>query len=340
MNKKLLTTSALAGIVALSGASFAETKVGGNLEYTYNAASAVTSLASANGSGFEENISISSSKDTDFGKLSFGFNLEGTSSLGTEGANLTLKTEGGTTIQIGADSAPNLSQSVIPNTGEAYQTVAGNVDSLAYKTSFNLGAGGTNLRKNGIGLHVGQDVAGGNLSVRYVPNSDNDLISGAGDQSQTGRSSTRVLYTGSLGVEGLKVMAGWAQDDAADANTAKGKAKTLGVAYNFGQITVGAQRKNYEPTAATAAAQDEFKTNEFGIGFAASDNLTLSLVHIVTDGDNNGTDFASKEKITGVGIGYNLGGIAVELSYADVSDAGGSSGSDGEAFQFRTIQKF
>jgi len=336
MNKKLLTTSALAGIVALTGTSFAETKIGGNLEYMYNATSDTTAAASSNGSGFEENINISSSKETDFGTLTYGFNLENS---GTEGANLTLKTAGGTTIQIGADSAPNLSQSVIPNTGESYQTVAGNVGTLAYKTSFNLGAGGTNLRKNGIGLHVGQDVAGGNLSVRYVPNSDNDLTSNPGDQSQTGRSSTRVLYTGSLGVEGLKVMAGWAQDDAADANTAKGKAKTLGVAYNFGQITVGAQRKNYEPTAATAS-QDEYKTNEFGIGFAASDNLTLSLVHIVTDGDNDGTDFASKEKITGVGIGYNLGGIAVELSYADVSDAGGTSGSDGEAFQFRTVQKF
>ena len=339
MNKKLLTTSALAGIVALTGTSFAETKIGGNLEYTYNAASAVTSLASANGSGFEENISISSSKDTDFGKLSYGFTLEGTSSLGTEGANLTLKTADGTTIQIGADSAPNLSQSVIPNTGEAYQTIAGNVGDLAYEVGFDMGAGQGVIRKNAIGLHIGQDVAGGNLSVRYVPNTDNDNASAAGDVSQGGTSSTRVLYTGSLGVEGLKVMAGWVQDDASNANTAKGKGTTFGAAYNFGQVTVGAQRRNWEPTAATAS-QSEYKVNEFGIGFAASDSLTLSLVHIVTDGDNSGTDFASKEKITGVGIGYNLGGIAVELSYADVSDAGGTSGSDGEAFQFRTVQKF
>ena len=336
MNKKLLTTSALAGIVALTGTSFAETKIGGNLEYTYNAASAVTSLASANGSGFEENISISSSKDTDFGKLSYGFNLENGS---TEAPNLTLKTESGTTIQIGADSAPNLSQSVIPNTGEAYQTIAGNVGDLAYEVGFDMGAGQGVTRKNAVGLHIGQNVAGGNLSVRYVPNTDNDNASAAGDVGQSGTSTTRVLYTGSLGVEGLKVLAGWVQDEASAANTAKGKGRTFGAAYNFGQVTVGAQRKNWEPTAATAS-QSEYKVNEFGIGFAASDSLTLSLVHIVTDGDNSGTDFASKEKITGVGIGYNLGGIAVELSYADVSDAGGTSGSDGEAFQFRTVQKF
>ena len=335
MNKKLLTTSALAGVVALAGTSFAELKIGGNLEYTYNAASSTSTIKSTNGQGFEENISISNSKDTDFGTLSYGFNLENGA---TEGPNLTL-TNGDTTFQIGADSFANLSTSVIPNTGEAYQTVAGNVNGLAYKTAFDMGAGDGPGRKNGIGYALAQKVAGGSLSVRYVANTDQDNVSSAGDVGRTGGSSTRVIYSGSLGVEGLNVMAGWAQDDATGAKTQKGKAKTFGAAYNFGQITVGAQRKNYEPLD-TVAAQDEYKVNEFGIGFAASDNLTLSVVHITTDGDKDGTDFANKEKITGVGIGYNLGGIAVELSYADVQDAGGVSGSDGDAFQFRTVQKF
>jgi len=234
-------------------------------------------------------------------------------------------TNGDTTFQIGADSFANLSTSVIPNTGEAYQTVAGNVSGLAYKTAFDMGAGDGPARKNAIGYALAQKVAGGSLSVRYVGNTDQDNASSAGDVGRDGGSSTRVIYSGSLGVEGLNVMAGWAEDEATGSKTQKGKAKTFGAAYNFGQITVGAQRKNYEPLD-TAVAQDEYKVNEFGIGFAASDNLTLSVVHITTDGDSNGTDFANKEKITGVGIGYNLGGIAVELSYADVQDAGGASG--------------
>jgi len=335
MNKKLLTTSALAGVVALAGSSFAELKIGGNLEYTYNAASSTTAATSTNGQGFEENISISNSKETDFGTLSYGFNLENGS---TEGPNLTL-TAGDTTFQIGADSFANLSTSVIPNTGEAYQTVAGNITGLAYKTAFDMGAGDGPARKNGIGYALAQKVAGGSLSIRYVGNTDQDNASSAGDVGRQGGSSTRVMYSGSLGIEGLNVLAGWAQDDTTNTSTAKGKAKTFGASYNFGQFTVGAQRKNYEPLD-TIAAQDEYKTTELGIGFAASDNLTVSLVHITTDGDTNGTDFAEKEKITGIGVGYNLGGIAVELSYADVSDAGGTKGSDGEAFQFRTVQKF
>ena len=335
MNKKLLTTSALAGIVALTGTSFAETKVGGNLEYVFNSASATTAANSSSGSGFEENINISNSKDTDFGTLSFGFNLE---NAGTEGANMTLKSDA-TTFQIGADSAPNLSASVVPNTGESYKTVAAGVGTLAYTSSFSMGAGDAIKRKNAVGFHLGQDVAGGNLSIRYVPNSDQDLVSATGDTGRDGTSSIRILYNGSLGVEGLKVMAGWAEDEKSAANTADGKAKTLGASYNFGQISVGAQRRIYEPTAAIAS-QNEYKTNEYGIGYAVNDNLTVALTHVVTDGDLLGVDFPSKEKITGIGIGYNLGGIALELSYADVSDANGVSGSDGEAFQLKTIQKF
>ena len=52
MNKKLLTTSALAGVVALAGSAFAETKVSGNLEYVFNSASATSAAASSQGQGF------------------------------------------------------------------------------------------------------------------------------------------------------------------------------------------------------------------------------------------------------------------------------------------------
>jgi predicted porin len=179
-------------------------------------------------------------------------------------------------------------------------------------------------------------MAGGALSVRYTPNSAQANTTNPGTTDNSGTSSIQANYQGSLGVEGLKVMVGYAKDDSFGASTQDGKAKTFGAAYTINGITVGAQRRNYEDVN-TAAAQSEYKTNEFGIGFAVNDSLSIALQHIVTDGDNASTNFASKEKITGVGIGYNLGGIAIELSYADVSDANGTTGSDGEAFQLKTV---
>lgn len=59
MNKsKLLLTSALVGSVAFAGASFAETKVVGNIETTYNATSE-NGQDSARGLGSETNIGLS-----------------------------------------------------------------------------------------------------------------------------------------------------------------------------------------------------------------------------------------------------------------------------------------
>ena len=336
MKNKLLLTSALAGVVALAGSAVAETKVSGNLEFVSNNASATTALASANGNGFEENIIIDSSKDIALGKLSYGFNIE---NAATEGAYIQVTSKGGLTAQIGADSFMNLSSTVVPNTGEAYQTIAGQVGALAYESSFNLGENADLARKNAVGLGISQAFGKNTVAVRYTPNTAQANANSAGGNAQSGTSTIKYMFTGDLGVSGLKVAAGYAKDEGYAATPADGKGKTIGAAYTVGKVTVGAQRKIYE-NIATAAAQDEFKTNEFGIGFAVNDSLSVSLQYIETDGDNNGTDFAAKEKITGIGIGYNLGGIALELSYADVENVGGTSNADGEAFQLRTVQKF
>ena len=336
MKNKLLLTSALASVVALAGSAVAETKVSGNLEFVSNNASATTALASVNGNGFEENIRIDSSKDIALGKLSYGFNIE---NAATEGAYIQVTSKGGLTAQIGADSFMNLSSTVVPNTGEAYQTIAGNIGALAYESSFNLGENADLARKNAVGLGISQAFGKNTVAVRYTPNTAQANANSAGGNAQSGTSTIKYMFTGDLGVSGLKVAAGYAKDEGYAATPADGKGKTIGAAYTVGKVTVGAQRKIYE-NIATAATQDEFKTNEFGIGFAVNDSLSVSLNYIETDGDNDGTDFASKEKITGIGIGYNLGGIALELSYADVENVAGTTGADGEAFQLRTVQKF
>jgi hypothetical protein len=303
-----------------------------------NNTSGATAATSSQGQGFEDNIQISNSKTIALGELSYGFRLE---NAATEGAYIQVA-NGATTINLGADSFPSLSATVVPNTGESFQTVVAGIGTVAYETSFDLGTSDTAsgvARKNAIGLGISQKVGGGAVTARFVPNSAQANTTNPGTTDNTGTSTTEVMYNGDLGVKGLKVMLGWAEDKASQTDVQKGKASTYGAAYSVGKVTFGAQRRNYEPTD-TVAAQDKYNTNEYGIGFAINDNLSVALQHIVTDGDTNGTDFASKEKINGLGIGYNLGGIAVELSYAEVSNMNGVDGSDGEALQLRTVQSF
>jgi len=41
-----------------------------------------------------------------------------------------------------------------------------------------------------------------------------------------------------------------------------------------------------------------------------------------------------------VSVGYNMGGLGLEISYAEIDNVAGTSGSDGDAFQIRTVGKF
>ena len=73
---------------------------------------------------------------------------------------------------------------------------------------------------------------------------------------------------------------------------------------------------------------------------ALSDNLSIGINHTVTDGKDAGVANPSKEKINVVALGYNLGAVSVVAQYADVNDAGGTTGSDGEQFGLRLSTKF
>lgn len=330
MKNKLLATTAMVGL-GLTGSAMAELKIGGNIEYVGQYITGPTAADSKQLDGIESNLALSYAKKADFGTINYGFKLE--NGL-PEGENITLDT-GSVVFQVGSDAFQNLSATAVPNTGESYKTVTSNL-TTAYAT--NYAADGTNY--NAFGYAIGAKAPGGMLSLRYTQ----DSSSGNGTTHSTGAVNSgtptmTIMYKGSLGVDGLNVIAGTGKIDAGDSNTAEGKHNNVSASYKFGKLQVGAGYKTFE-NQTTPAAQDEFKSLELGIGYALTDKFSVALQHIRTDGDTNGVNFVNKEKITGFGVGYNLGGLALEISYADVQDISGVSGSDGEVVQIRTIQSF
>jgi len=327
MKNKLLATTAMVGL-GLTGSAMAELKISGNIEYVGQYITGQTAADSRQLDGIEDNVKFGFSKKADFGTINYGFTLE---KGATEGANITLDT-GSALFQVGVDAFQNMTATATPNTGENYKTVAGIFDS-GYEV--NRGADGVN--QNAFGYAIGAKAAGGLISLRYTQ--DSSAANGTGPAAaNSGTPTMTIMYAGSP-VDGLNVKVGTGKIDAGDGNTEDGKHSALSAAYNFGKLKVGAGYSTYE-NQATAAAQDEYKTVELGVGYALSDQFSVSLQHIRTDGDINGTSFANKEKITGFGVGYNLGGLALEISYADVQNILGVSGSDGEALQIRTVQSF
>ena len=331
MKNKLLLTTAIAGTFAFAGASFAETKVVGNLETTINATSSDTAINSGRAIDAETNIGLEGSKELDNGLTAkYGFMIENGNSdtefltVGTDVVN----------VAIGTDFGNNLSQTAVPHVGDQAGTVAGTAGTVTGK---NIPVANAHNASH-VGINI--NAVGGTITARYTPDISNTRGSASTVSGDTGASATEIMYSGSLGVEGLKVIIGQGDETAAaSSGTEDGKHQKFSAAYNFGAFAVGAEKQKSE-TSATTATQVETDTNKVGISFAASDSLTIGLNYQETEKKTGGTKAGNDEEITMLTLGYNMGGLGIQIQYADISHLGNAAAVDAEALQIRTIQKF
>jgi hypothetical protein len=335
MKNKLLLTTAIASLVAVGGVAQAETKVSGNLEQTFQAVSddASSGAASKSGLGAEYNIGLSSSKELDNGLTAkFGFNIE-TGSTGSAGADVHFLTIGNDTmsVSIARDNGNNLSASGIPHISDTAHTV---MTGGAYN---NLGIGASDGHNDD---HVRADInaAGGTFTLRFVP-SDGATTAGQSGIVDDANSAYDVIYRGSLGVEGLSVVAGQHKVDAV-ASAVDTKLNKFSVAYNFGQFAIGAEAQRSEKAnSTTVTSKDEKDSNSASLTFAANDKLSFGIARYETELTTAGVKNANEEKTTMVGMGYSLGGIAIDINYA-MADNFNNTTQDRDVLQIRTIQKF
>ena len=331
MKNKLLLTTAIAGLVAIGGVAQAETKISGNLEQTFTSISddASSGAASASGLGAEYNIGLSSSAELDNGLTAkFGFNLEANNAAAA--ADVHFLTIGNDTmsVSIARDNGNNLSASGIPHISDTASTVVGG----AYN---NLGISKSDGHNDD---HIRADVngLGGTLTLRYVPSNDT-----TGGQSapavETSNSAYDVIYRGSLGVEGLSVVAGMHRVEGTGSNEDLELDK-YSVAYNFGQFAVGVERQDSKDTAAVGA-QDEIKSTSASVTFAVNDKMSVGFARNESERTDAGVKSANEEKINMIGVGYSLGGIAIDVNYAMAENYNNTT-QDRDVLQIRTIQKF
>jgi len=178
--------------------------------------------------------------------------------------------------------------------------------------------------------------AGGTLTLGYAPgNSSRPSDSGFSDD---GNSASGLIYKGNFGVDGLNVLAGIEKGDGQGTNT-DSENKQLGASYTFGSVTVGAERQETENSAAVAS-QVKLESDTIGVTFAANDNLSVGLYMTDTEETIGTAKTADDEEVKMIQVGYNLGGLGLSFSYAEVENISNANGTDGEQFQIRTIQKF
>ena len=335
MNKKLLMSSALVGSLALASAAVAETKITGSAAFTYSAISGQTAAASTEGYGSEVQLDIANSGDLNIGGLKYhaGFSLEqdaSESAIDSGEGNYFGIISGDTEVRFNIDKAPSMSQSATPRVGQHLTTQTAAVGTTQiYKYS-----PGTKAADSFNTAFI-QNTAVGQFALVYAPKvgdtgSNNDQIAA---RSSAGGNILDIVYSGNLGVKGLKAVAGYGKLEKQTGAAEDTTAKQLGVSYNFGQFAAGVTRNDY-----TTDAGVDVTSDEFGVTFAANDKLSLGVLYASTDTSTTNT---TEEDMTSVGMAYNLGGAAFEVYYVQVENIGGDKAAkDIEKATVRISTKF
>jgi len=330
------------------------------------------------GFGAEQQINIQTKGKLNVGGLDYaaGFSIENdgeqTGTLFNENVYMDLtNASSGTTISFSRDhiqrsdtdrSATNL-VGFTPN--ELSQTT--NATSGGTRFSQNLGPAASQQ----YGIAIIQATPVGSFSYNWVPNNaapsagtvsntqavSGSTVAGTGvpvvNANTVGTASSEAVnpnttaayeygFVGSLGVKGLEV-AYFKSANQDYANTwangaVKAEAKNYGVKYNFGDFTVGANKKKYNPEAATLIETEE---TAYAAAVAINKDLSIGVLYAKAEANGAGaTNTTVDQKIKAINLGYNLGPVALAAGYAKNTDAQGNSGADNDVFMIRLLGAF
>ena len=178
-----------------------------------------------------------------------------------------------------------------------------------------------------------------------VPVVNASLVGNASSEAVNDNTTAAYEYgfVGDLGVKGLTAhYFKSANQDFANtwANGAvKSEAKNYGAKYNFGDFTVGANKKVYNPEAATMI---ETKEVAYAAAIAINKDLTVGALYGKAEqaGGAGVVGAGVEQKIKAINVGYNLGPVALAAGYAKNTDAQGQAGADNDVFMIRLLGAF
>ena len=347
MKNKLLTTTAIAGLLITSSA-FAQTTVTGNLDLSYKSVSTDNNkLNSHRGFGKETQINIANK-----GKLNngmdyvAGFSIEHdgaeTGGVGMFNENVYIDfISGSTTLTIGADHIqnPDYEATSIVGLADIDEVVSGaNLKGPAFVN--NIGAVYT-----AFGVGIIQDVGVGKISAYYVPSGNGiagDSHGGNGTNAGyiDGANSTyEIGFRGNLGVKGLDAGLFYNSSDSNERGLSVESADNwkLNAKYAFGAVTAGASYASQDSNG--TATQTTKETRAVALGYALSPLASVSISHAKTE-DTTVVKKNNDEKITAIQFGYSLGPVGLGLSLGKVENIGNNANEDGKAATVHLSTRF
>ena len=172
-------------------------------------------------------------------------------------------------------------------------------------------------------------------NIGVIGGADIGNTSSVASYEGTGESAYEIGFTGDLGVKGLNVLAFYNNSNPTNSNQG-GKdytGKVLGVSYNFGQFTVGADYRKQE-TAISATTSLENTGKSVGVAYAINPQFSVGAVYAKAELGGNATNATTNtdtEKTKIISLGYNMGPVVVNAQARDTKAVGGSSSYNGDA---------
>jgi len=369
MKNKLLITSALASGLLAGSSAIAQTTITGDMALIYSAHKKDLSngAGSSRGFGRETQLNINNK-----GKLSngmdyaAGFSLEfdGTgigTTFASESASISNENvyidliSGNTTLTVGVDHIQRGYNGAAPQVFNITELMQAAGSAVTYVV------GAATSESAGAGIMQKVPQIGVTLSAFYAPRSRDTGMNDVGALNSTlnSNSSYELGWNGvdTFGVKGLTTTFFYnVSERSTTAYAGDIVGKSYGVAYNFGTFAVGVDRFINENAVTTATAANEsmkekttaakHETTRYGITYAVDKDLTLGVVKAVTEGSGAGiTNSGSEETVKAVQLGYNLGPVALQLSYAKydqlmASGTGATANDNGKLGQIRLTTKF
>jgi len=317
-NLKKIGISALAGsLVAMSAAVAGELTVSGGAKISYTnkggaqqgAGAAGAGLAGVSGKGFgmQQNIAFNGSGELDNGfVVSLGHVIH--ADLGGSSTSVITVDMGDTGVLKYQQGTGNIGFAKIDDVmPTAVEEASDGLGINSAQSATGVAQGGTTYEADmgGNGFDYAYAMDGlGSINLGYSPGNvdtqtDDGQTTGAGANQDSGKSVHVVLD--SL-VDGLTVYAGTGEDGSNDVDVGA-------LTYAMGPITVGYQYTEIDVNTVAAAGVADSERSQASIAFAINDNLSVSYGVIDTELDSTGGVNAVDEEITGMGIGYSMGGM-------------------------------
>jgi outer membrane protein OmpU len=312
-NLKKIGLTALAGSMVAISAQAAEMTLTGSAVMTYVSKSGTADeTVTGSGIGVDKGMSAKASGEMDNGisvALSHAVNDGATANAQTTSITLGLG-DNGSLAYVQADLGGGV---------EALDDVMPTAHEEPSNGLTGLSSAGSSVAT---GFVYSNTVGGASVSVNYAPTSQataNDQGTSTGAGAGTSSSSIGITYP--VADSGLTIYAGTGTDGSTDGKDHSHDA--LAVTYAFGGVTVGYQRNEMDDEDASGS---DYSAEFMAVSFAVNDDLSISIGDQTTQKDGTSTD----QEVTGMSIGYSMGGMTISAHANEADNAGHTAGSTSE----------